>query len=131
MPLFTNNPFHNTVIVFSVIMILLYITKPNIIYDKEKKEFRQFGTSDGKTLLSLPVLGISLAIILYIFFNYISHENEQLNGHYSVELQNHHNTQYQIQELGKLQNQMQQLMQQYLNNQMNQQLQNQLISKYH
>ena len=76
MLLSVDNPVHNTVIVFSVIMLLLYITKPDIIYNKDKNEFRQFGTTYGKTLLPIYVIGILLAIILYVFFNYISRPNK-------------------------------------------------------
>ena len=64
-----DNPVYNTIIVFSIIMILLYLIKPDLIYDDTKKEFRQFGTTDGKTLLPIHVIGILLAIILYVFFN--------------------------------------------------------------
>lgn len=67
-----NNPVYNTIIVFSIIMILLYLTKPDVIYDNERKEFRQFGTTDGKTLLPIYVVGILLAIIMYVFFHYLS-----------------------------------------------------------
>ena len=35
-------------------------------------EFRQFGTTNGKTLLPIYVVGILLAILLYIFFNHVS-----------------------------------------------------------
>jgi hypothetical protein len=46
--------------------------KPDIVYDNEKQEFRQFGTTEGKTLLPIYIVGILLAIILYIFFHYLS-----------------------------------------------------------
>lgn len=67
-----DNPVYNTIIVFSIIMLLLYLTKPDVIYDNERREFRQFGTTDGKTLLPIYVVGILLAIILYVFFHFLS-----------------------------------------------------------
>jgi hypothetical protein len=67
-----DNPVYNTIIVFSVIMLLVYITKPDVVYDNEKNIFRQFGTTDGKTLLPIYVVGMLLAIILYVFFHYLS-----------------------------------------------------------
>ena len=70
-----NNPVYNTLIVFTVIMTLIHIKKPNILYDKTKREYRQFGTKDGKTLLPIYVVGILIAIILYVVFNHISHTN--------------------------------------------------------
>ena len=67
-----DNPVYNTMIVFSIIMILVYMTKPDVIYDNEKHEFRQFGTTDGKTLLPIYIVGILLATILYVFFYYLA-----------------------------------------------------------
>lgn len=72
-----DNPVYNTIIVFSVIMLLVYITKPDVVYDNEKNEFRQFGTTDGKTLLPIYVVGILLAIILYVFFHYLSLRHQE------------------------------------------------------
>jgi heme/copper-type cytochrome/quinol oxidase subunit 1 len=68
----SDNPVYNTIIIFSVIMLLLYTIKPDVIYDNEKNEFRQFGTTDGKTLLPIYVVGMLLAIILYVFFYYLA-----------------------------------------------------------
>lgn len=71
-----DNPVYNTIIIFSIIMLLLYTTKPDVIYDNEKHEFRQFGTTDGKTLLPIYVVGMLLAIILYVFFYYITQKSK-------------------------------------------------------
>ena len=70
-----DNPVYNTIVVFSTIMLILYITKPDVVYDNKKNEFRQFGTTSGKTLLPIYVIGILLAIILYVFFHYLSIKN--------------------------------------------------------
>jgi len=53
-------------------MVLIYIIKPNVIYDTQKKEFRQFGFANGKTLLPIHIIGILLSIIIYLFFYYLS-----------------------------------------------------------
>lgn len=71
-----DNPVYNTIIVFSIIMLLLYLIRPDLLYDNEKKEFRQFGTTNGKTLLPIYVVGILLAIILYVFFYHLSLRNK-------------------------------------------------------
>jgi len=71
-----DNPVYNTIIIFSIIMLLLYTTKPDVIYDNEKNEFRQFGTTDGKTLLPIYIVGMLLAIILYVFFYYITQKSK-------------------------------------------------------
>jgi hypothetical protein len=67
-----NTPVYNTIIVFTIIIVLLYVTKPNIIYDHRKKEFREFGTKNGKTLLPIYILSILIAIIVYVIFYYMA-----------------------------------------------------------
>lgn len=67
-----NNPVYNTIIIFIILMLLIYTVKPNIVYDNKKQQFRQFGMSDGKTLLPIYIIGILFAILLYFFFHYIS-----------------------------------------------------------
>lgn len=107
-----NNPIYNTLIVFTIIILLIYIKKPNIIYDKKKKEYRQFGTKDGKTILPIYIVGILVAVILYIFFNHISQNINSKKNIINTDINNQiHNIQNQIHQL--LQHQ---LIQQQLNN---------------
>ena len=65
------SPLFNSIIVYIIIIILLIYNKPNLIYDKKTKKFKQFGMSKGKSILSLPVLAMLIAIITYICFMYI------------------------------------------------------------
>lgn len=119
-----DNPLYNTIIVFLIIILLLYILKPDIIYDRNTNKFRQFGTTDGKTLLPIYVIAILLAIILYIFFqyvtnshkpNYTEHKSTYTDHPTYYDMQNQH-----IQQINQLQQQIQQLMQQQLIQQLNQ-----------
>jgi hypothetical protein len=57
------------IVIYIIIMITLVILKPDFIYDHNKKIYREFGTTEGKTLLSLPALSIGLAILLVIVFS--------------------------------------------------------------
>ena len=65
------SPLFNSIIVYIIIIILLIYNKPSLIYDKKTKKFKQFGMTKGKSILSLPVLAILIAIITYICFMYI------------------------------------------------------------
>ena len=113
-----NNPVYNTLIVFTVIMTLIHIKKPNILFDKKKREYRQFGTKDGKTLLPIYVVGILIAIVLYVVFNHISHTNISKKHINKTETDN---TSQQIQQLHtQIQQLQQQIIQQQISN--NQQL---------
>ena len=115
-----DNPVYNTVIVFSIIMILVYILKPDIIYDSNKNEFRQFGTTNGKTLMPIYVIGILMAILLYIFFYYLSTYNKITETRDIINNVYPKTDQYylQQQQIIYLQNQMNQLIQQQINNNM-------------
>lgn len=130
-----DNPVYNTIIVFSVIMILLYITKPDVVYDHEKHQFRQFGTTNGKTLLPIYVIGILMAVILYVFFYHLSLRNidntnntnntKKKKSFYNVtsepdddRIHQENVYQYQIQQIQQQAHQIQQLQNQI--NQMNQ-----------
>jgi hypothetical protein len=65
------SPLFNSIIVYVIIILLLIYNKPNLIYDKKTKTFKQFGMTKGKSILSLPVLAMLIAIITYICFMYI------------------------------------------------------------
>ena len=143
-----NNPVYNAIIVFSVIMLLIYITKPDAVYDNNKHKFRQYGTIYGKTILPIYVVGILLAIIIYVFFHHLSLRHQQseliqLNSKHDY-LNDHtqgltnHNQQvtknemndnkyqhvFQQQQIQHLQNQMNQIIQQQMNSQIQYVLQN-------
>ena len=60
-------------------MIILIYYKPDAIYDREKKEFRQFGIDDGKTLIPIYVVAILTAIVLYVIFNQIAKIMDKTN----------------------------------------------------
>ena len=49
-------------------MISFVVLKPHFIYDHNKKQYKEFGNSNDKTLLSLPVMAIVVAIIMGIIF---------------------------------------------------------------
>jgi len=74
-----SNPLYNTTIIFTVIMIILFMTKPNLIYCPKTNRFRQFGTSRGHTLLPIYIIGILLAVILYVFFYSIMKKKDSNN----------------------------------------------------
>jgi hypothetical protein len=82
--IFSSNPLYNSIKVYIIIMILLIYFKPEIIYDKKTKKFKQFGTDKNSTLFPLPLISIILAIIIYIIFlwinklNYLDTLNKQL-----------------------------------------------------
>ena len=62
------NPVYNAIIFYIMFMCLLLFLKPDFMYCNKTKRFRSFGTDKDCTLLSLPVMSILTAIILYFIF---------------------------------------------------------------
>ena len=54
------------IIIYIIVIIFLYLFRPNIIYNRETKKFREFGFDRDQSILALPILSITLAIIIKI-----------------------------------------------------------------
>jgi hypothetical protein len=77
----------NSSLIFLFIIIILYITKPALLFDYNTNEFKQFGINinhkNNKTLLPIYLLAILLAIgsyflIFFIHKKQINHNNDEL-----------------------------------------------------
>jgi len=83
-----SSPLYYTFIVFGVIMALIYYTKPNMMFDKNK--IKSFGIGKNKSLTPLPVMALIIAILLYSIFFYIDSINAATeNAKYINDTQNH------------------------------------------
>ena len=60
-------PLNNSIIIFLIIMVLIYFSKPDILYNHKKRKFKQFN-STNTSILPLHVLSLIIAISLYTFF---------------------------------------------------------------
>ena len=60
-----------SIIIYVFLMIIIIYNKPNFIYDKKRKKFKEFGLESDKSIISLPILSIIIAVITYIIFFYI------------------------------------------------------------
>jgi len=122
--IFSSNPLFNTLKIYIIIIILLVYLKPDFIYDKKTKKFRQFGTDKGNTIFSLPVLSILLAVVLYLLFLSI---NKLTNTNQENSNNNNLNNQLLNQQL--LNQQITQQINQQLNQQLSQQLNQHLLQQ--
>ena len=69
------------IIIYIIIIVFLVITKPEFMYDHENKQYREFGMTKNKTLFSLPVLSITIAIIIVMLFRFLqSNEKSKIHG---------------------------------------------------
>ncbi len=57
-------------------MISLVMIKPQFLYDHNKKQYKELGSIEGRTMLSLPVLSVVVAIIIGLIFCNIGQNTE-------------------------------------------------------
>jgi hypothetical protein len=76
------NSLFNSIIIYIILILLIIYHKPNFIYDKKRKKFKEFGMSSDKSIIPLPILSILLAIIVYIIFFYIE-QNAKIVSSYN------------------------------------------------
>jgi len=65
-----------SIIIYVIIIVLLVMTKPNFMYDNNKKQYREFGRTKDKTIFTLPVVAILLAVLLVVLFNRYGYNNK-------------------------------------------------------
>ena len=53
---------------YSLALCLLIVAKPPLIFDRETKEPLPFGVGEGKTLYSLGVITVALAVVSFYIF---------------------------------------------------------------
>ena len=63
-----NATLFNTIVFYVLSIVAIMIIKPNLVYCHKQKRFRDFGYGEDKTIFALPVVGISLAILIYFIF---------------------------------------------------------------
>jgi uncharacterized membrane protein len=69
------------IIIYIIIIVFLVITKPEFMYDHENKQYKEFGMTKNKTLFSLPVLSITIAIVIVMLFRFLqSNEKSKIHG---------------------------------------------------
>jgi hypothetical protein len=67
-----NNPAYNAIVIYIIIILLIVLSKPDFMYNHNQHKYKEFGFgSDDNTLLTLPVVGIISALIIFNLFAYI------------------------------------------------------------
>ena len=78
------NSLFNSIIVYVIIILIIINQKPEFIYDKKRKKFKEFGMSNDRSIIPLPILSILLAIITYIIFFYIEQNAKIISSYNSI-----------------------------------------------
>ncbi len=65
------------IILYIIIIASIVFMKPNFLYDHNKSKFKEFGTTFDKTIFTLPVLAIILAITISVSFATLSPKSKQ------------------------------------------------------
>lgn len=53
-------------VVYLIVITILVVVRPEFMYNKKKDQFREFGTTDGKTPFTLPVMAVMTAVIVHV-----------------------------------------------------------------
>lgn len=56
-----------SILFFSLLIILIYVSKPSVIFEKDG-EFKRFGAGNDKTMFSFGVFTVVLAILSFYLF---------------------------------------------------------------
>lgn len=77
----SNNAVYYTIIAYIILIIILFMSKPEFMYDHKNNKFKEFGfEDDAKTIFSLHVVSIVSAILLYIIIiNFCDNNKEKQN----------------------------------------------------
>lgn len=67
----TNEIVKYSIILYILAIFVIYISKPKMLYDEDKKKFKEFGFEEGKTFFCLPILSILLAFSIYMLMTFI------------------------------------------------------------
>lgn len=60
-----NNLYYG-ILLYIIIVASLVLCKPNFVYDHKKGKYKEYGTSGNKTIFTLPVTAVLLAILIAI-----------------------------------------------------------------
>jgi heme/copper-type cytochrome/quinol oxidase subunit 2 len=64
-------PVYNSIIMFVIIVVILFIFRPSFIYSKKINKFKQFGTKEEETIFTFHITSIGMGILLYFMFSLI------------------------------------------------------------
>lgn len=68
------------IILYVIIIATLVFTKPGFIYDYNKNKYKEFGTDENKTVFTLPIISIFLAIFIAICFSMFLSRKEKVDN---------------------------------------------------
>ena len=64
-------PAYNASLIYILFVIFIIITKPIYMYNNQDNKFKEFGYTHNKTILTFPLVCITFAIFIYLFFSVI------------------------------------------------------------
>lgn len=66
------HPLGISLIVYIIVIIIILTIKPDSVYDKKRKKFKEFGSGHSKTLFPMWLVAIVVGIFSYVFVNIIN-----------------------------------------------------------
>lgn len=67
----------NSFYVYLIVMVLIYLIKPDFLfyYEEEKCLFKNFGCGKNKTIINIQILSIVLSILIYFTTRLLTSKN--------------------------------------------------------
>lgn len=62
---------------YVIIIIFMVCFKPSFVYDYNKMKYKEFGTTNEKTIFTLPIISVFLATFIAIFFAIYSNKKSE------------------------------------------------------
>lgn len=78
------NSLFNSILIYLIIIFLVIYNKPNFIFDKKRKKFKEFGLEPTKSIIPLPILSIIIAVVTYVIFFYIEQNAKIILSYNSI-----------------------------------------------
>lgn len=65
------NPVYNSIIVYIILLCLIFLIKPNILYNNKENEFKKINLFGNVEILSLHIFSVCSAVIIYFVFLFV------------------------------------------------------------
>ncbi len=124
-----NNLYYG-ILLYIIIVASLVFLKPDFVYDHKKSKYKEYGTTGNKTIFTLPVTAVLLAILIAIIVVVTTKKDPVLNQQHQLNQQYQHQQQPNIQYIPMYYqplHQIQYVQQPQLQQQLQQQIQNPVI----
>lgn len=63
-----NSPLMNSIVTYIIVMVTIFIIKPDFLYCHDTYKFKGFGLEQGQTIMPLSCICVGSGIVIYFIF---------------------------------------------------------------